>query len=71
MELVIAENDIYIKRPDGYYDVVFGVDGWVVYTPHGRYTKSGLNESSCPRRDGWTKRAEARAFMITLLGRPA
>lgn len=71
MELVQTENDICIKRPEGYYDVTFGCDGWVVYTPYGRYTKSGLNESGYPRRDGWTKRAEARAFMITLLGRPA
>ena len=38
-----AESDLCLKRPEGYYDVTNGVDGWVVLTPTERWVH---NESS-------------------------
>ena len=33
--------DLCLLRSDGYWDVVNGVDGWVIYTPTERYVHDG------------------------------
>lgn len=67
------ESDLCVRRPEGYYDVVSGVDGWTVSTPFACYAHDGSRwakgTAAAPPRGcpGAVTRDEARIFAESIL----
>jgi hypothetical protein len=67
------EYDLCVKRPEGYYDVVSGVDGWTVITPFARYAHDGERWIAVPiaapprGKPGAVTRDDARVFAEAII----
>ena len=67
------DYDLCTRQKLGYYDVVFGVDGWAVRTPKGCWAHDGrgwqYGPSSSPPRGvvGAVTRDQARIFAEKLI----
>ncbi len=67
------DYDLCTRRKGGYYDVIFGVDGWTVKTPHDCWVHNGKawqqgNPVAPPRGvPGAATREQARKFAEQLI----
>jgi len=67
------QYDLWVRRPEGTYDVVSGVDGWVVFSPFACYAYDGARwakgtSASPPRgKPGAATRDEARIFAESII----
>lgn len=67
------DYDLTTRRRSGSWDIVSGIDGWTVYTPHERWSHNGIEWHSGPfnapprGKVGAVTREDARAFAESLI----
>lgn len=68
-------DDLSTRRADGYYDVIHGVDGWVVSTPTSRWVHDGTRWVEGPKEPplrgipGAVSREDARRLAESLIAK--
>jgi hypothetical protein len=67
------DYDLTTCRSGKHYDIVYGVDGWVIYTPFGNWVHNGsiwlheVNSRSARGKKDAVTREEARRFAEQLI----